>query len=94
MLAGATALGATFAYKKAVMDVAPVAECASGSGLSDKNLVQVMSQVDAGLEKLYRKHPTMEQVKVSHGLRGIRYFLEFPIVGKNVDAFSLLTSTQ
>ena len=52
-----------------------------------------MSKVDAGLEKLYKKYPRMEQVKVSHGLRGIRYFVEFPIVGKNVDAFSLLTST-
>ena len=52
-----------------------------------------MGQVDAGLEKLYKKHPTMERVKVTHGLRGIRYFVEFPIVGKNVDAFSLLTST-
>jgi|TARA_B110000285_G_scaffold233990_1_gene309457 hypothetical protein len=36
----------------------------------------------------------MEKVKVSHGLRGIRYFVEFPIAGKNIDAFSLLTATQ
>jgi len=39
LLAGAAALSATFAYKKTVMDLAPVAECAVGSGLSDKNLV-------------------------------------------------------
>jgi hypothetical protein len=52
-----------------------------------------MDKVDAGLEKLYRQYPNMQQVKVSHGLRGIRYFVEFPIVGKHVDAFSLLTTT-
>lgn len=28
------------------------------------------------------------------GLRGTRYFIEFPITGKNVDAFSILASTQ
>lgn len=36
----------------------------------------------------------MPNVKISSGLRGVRYYIEFPIVGKNVDAFSLLTSTQ
>ena len=27
-------------------------------------------------------------------MRGIRYFLEFPIVARHVDAFSLLTATN
>jgi hypothetical protein len=36
----------------------------------------------------------MPNVKISSGLRGVRYFVEFPIIGRNVDAFSLLTSTQ
>ena len=92
LLAGVTALTAAFAYKHKMLDLAPVAECATA--FQDKNLIQVMEKVDAGLEKLYKQYPEMAQVKVSHGLRGIRYFVEFPIVGKNIDAFSLLTATQ
>ena len=40
-----------------------------------------MKKVDEGLDDLYRKYPGMQKVKVNHGLRGIRYFVEFPIVG-------------
>jgi len=68
-----------------------VAECQAN--FTDKNLTQVMDKIDEGLEELYKKYPGMPKVKVNHGLRGVRYFVEFPIVGKNIDAFSLLTST-
>ena len=33
-------------------------------------------------------------MKIDSGLRGTRYFIEFPIVTKNFDAFSLLNSTK
>jgi len=36
----------------------------------------------------------MEDVKVNYGLRGTKYFAEFNVIGKNVDAFSLLASCQ
>jgi len=52
-----------------------------------------MEKVEVGLEELYKKYPGMPKVKISHGLRGVRYFVEFPIVARNIDAFSLLTST-
>jgi len=59
-----------------------LAECASSQGaFSDKNLQLVMKKVDEGLDDLYSKYPGMQKVKVNHGLRGIRYFVEFPIVG-------------
>jgi len=53
-----------------------------------------MDKVHTGVAELKEKHPGMPDVKVSSGLRGVRYYIEFPIVGKNVDAFSILTSTQ
>lgn len=53
-----------------------------------------MEKINHGLEALFEKYPNMRRVNVSSGLRGVRYFLEFPIVAKNVDAFSLLTSTN
>ena len=52
-----------------------------------------MDKVNAGVQDLKTKYPGLPDVKISHGLRGVRYYIEFPIVGKNVDAFSLLTST-
>ena len=40
------------------------------------------------------KNPTLQGPKLSSGLRGTRYFIEFPIEGENVDAFSILISVQ
>ena len=67
------------------------AECAS---FSDKVLDATMDKINAGVEEVISKNPGMQKVKISSGLRGVRYFIEFPIVGHNVDAFSLLSSTQ
>jgi len=36
----------------------------------------------------------MEKVKIQSGLRGTKYYIEFPIVAENVDAFSLLTCVK
>lgn len=54
----------------------------------------ITDKVHNGVAELKEKHPGMPDVKVSSGLRGVRYYIEFPIVGKHVDAFSILTSTQ
>jgi hypothetical protein len=66
------------------------AECAP---FKDKLLDGVVDKVNVGVADLKKKYPGMPDVKISSGLRGVRYYIEFPIVGKNVDAFSLLTST-
>lgn len=67
-------------------------EC-SGS-FRDKLLDGVVDKVAVGIDELKVKYPGIPDVKVSSGLRGTRYFIEFPIIGPNVDAFSLLSSTQ
>jgi hypothetical protein len=53
-----------------------------------------MDKVNKGIDELLKKNPNMPKVKINYGLRGIRYFVEFPIIGKNIDSFSLLVNTQ
>lgn len=84
--AGALGTGATLYFMKD-----EEAECAS---FSDKILDTCMEKVNNGVNDLIAKNPGMQKVKISSGLRGVRYFIEFPIVGQNVDAFSLLSTTQ
>ena len=86
--AGAMGTGATLYFMKKADEEA---ECAS---FSDKILDATMDKINAGIDEVIKKNPGMEKVKISYGLRGVRYFIEFPIVGRNVDAFSLLSSTQ
>ena len=52
------------------------AEC----GFTDKNLDEVMLKVNNGIDELYKKYPDMKKTNISSGLRGIRYYIEFPIV--------------
>jgi len=73
-------------YKSKELFSPIVNECAA---LKDPNLDKIMIKVSNGVDKVHEKHPGMKSVKISSGLRGIRYFLEFPIVGQNVDAYSL-----
>lgn len=54
------------------------AECAS---FSDKILDVTMDKINAGVEELIKKNPGMQNVKIASGLRGVRYFIEFPIHG-------------
>ena len=53
-------------------------ECA---GFTDKNLEAIMEKVNKGVEDAIAKNPGMPNVKISSGLLGVRYFIEFPIVG-------------
>ena len=66
-------------------------ECAR---YSDKTLDKALAQVDDGLKDIHLKYPGMKKTNVNYGLRGTRYYIEFPINGKNVDAFSILIATQ
>ena len=67
------------------------AECAA---FRDKHLDAIMSKVEEGIRELIEKNPGMPEVKLASGLRGTRYYIEFPIMARNVDAMSLLTSTK
>ena len=60
----------------------------------DSQLIAVVDKVQDGIDNLYEKNPGMEKVKISSGLRGTKYFIEFPIVAENVDAFSLLNKVK
>lgn len=64
-------------------------ECAK---FTDKHLEGALAKIDSGLRDLTIKYPKLQQPKLNHGLRGTRYFIEFPITGKNIDAFSILAA--
>ena len=53
-----------------------------------------MTKLRSGVDNINKRHPGFQNVKISSGLRGIRYFIEFPIVGRNVDAYSILENTK
>mmetsp|Transcript_13342 Transcript_13342/g.22676 ORF Transcript_13342/g.22676 Transcript_13342/m.22676 type:complete len:353 (+) Transcript_13342:39-1097(+) len=63
------------------------AECAAS--FTDKNLDEVMMKIQKGLDELHERVPSIPSVKITSGLRGVRYFIEFPIVGRNVNAYNL-----
>jgi len=69
------------------------AECA-GSGFSDKNLDDFTDKLGDGIDKLVAENPRIQKVKLVSGLRGTRYFVEFPIAARNFDAYSLLQKVQ
>lgn len=48
-----------------------------------------MGKIQIKLDDLMARNPRTPNVKVNSGLRGVRYFIEFPIVGRNVDALAL-----
>ena len=70
----------------------PVAEASGKHG--DKHLDKAMNQIDDGVKDLLMKHPQMKRPMLSSGYRGTRYYIEFPVTGKNVDAFSILIAIQ
>ena len=60
----------------------------------DKQLEFALNKIDDGIKDLWFKYPTMKKPIISSGVRGTRYFIEFPIQSKNVDAFSILVAIQ
>lgn len=67
-----------------------LAECQ----FSDHHLAGALSKIDKGISDLMEKYPGRPRPKVQSGLRGPKYFIELAIAGKNVDAFSLILSTE
>lgn len=53
-----------------------------------------MVKVEKGVAKLMKKYPGKIRPEIKSGLRGIRFFIEVPIIGHNIDAFSLILSTE
>lgn len=81
-------------YLSLLINPPVTSECAAGV-TSDKQLDIALNKIDNGIKDLLLKYPGMSsnRAMISSGTRGTRYFIEFPITGKNVDAFSLLVST-
>jgi hypothetical protein len=69
---------------------APLSECQ----FSDRFLSAALDKIEQGIDTLMLKYPGSEKPKIKSGLRGPRYFIEFPIAGKQVDAFGLILSTE
>jgi len=53
----------------------------------DRNMGAILDMVDAGIPGLKNKYPDFVKPKLKNGLRGTRYYVEFPIAAKQVDAF-------
>ena len=64
------------------------------AAFKDKNLDEIMQKVQEMQDEFHEKNPQVQPVNIKSGLRGIRYFVEFPIVAQNVDAFSILSLTK
>jgi len=54
----------------------------------------VLDAIDAGIPVLESKYPNFNKPKITYGLRGTRYFVEFPIINKRVDAYNYVTGTE
>jgi len=67
-----------------------VAECEH----RDRNMAQILDMVDAGIAGIQVRHPDFVKPKLKFGLRGIRYYVEFPILAKHIDAFSYILGTE
>lgn len=64
------------------------------AGHTDKQLEHALNRIDDGVKDLVMKYPSMKRPVIKSGVRGTRYFIEFPITQKNVDAFSILIAVQ
>jgi hypothetical protein len=67
---------------------------AANATYRDKQLDFALNRIDDGIKDLCMKYPSMKRPVIKSGVRGTRYFIEFPIQQKNVDAFSILVAIQ
>jgi len=56
----------------------------------DKHLNGCLNKIDLGVEGIKNANPGYKVPKITSGLRGTKYFIEFPIVGRNFDAFKMV----
>jgi len=64
-------------------------QIAEAAAFTDKNLENVMQKIQNKIDEAAERNPRLPRAKISSGLRGTRYFIEFPIIGKNVDSFRI-----
>jgi hypothetical protein len=83
------ALTVGFVYKNMTSRTEMTPEC---TRFSDKHIEAAVAKIDEGIKHLQEKYPTIKRPNLSYGLRGVRYYIEFPIIGRNVDAFSILVA--
>ena len=83
----ATAVALYYFHKRTT----PLSYCSS---ISDKNLDSAISSIEQGMKSLKAKYPSIQRPNLNSGMRGTRYFIEFPMTSRNLDAFSILTSVQ
>lgn len=64
------------------------------SRFSDKHLDGAIAKIEDGIKELELKNPKMPKKAniLNYGLRGTRYFIEFPITGKDVDALAIISA--
>lgn len=79
-----------FAYKCSKLTSTPV----EAAQYTDKQLDFVLNKIDDGIKDLLIKYPRMKRPNIKSGVRGTRYFIEFPIVQKNVDVFPILVAVK
>ena len=61
----------------------PPGECE----FKDKRIVEIIDLVDEGVAKLKEKYPNFDGPNVKFGLRGTKYYVEFPVTAHNVDCY-------
>ena len=61
---------------------------------SDRYLAGAMDKVETGVTELLKQYPGRQKPIVKSGLRGPRYYIEFPLAGKSIDAFGLILGTE
>ena len=57
-------------------------------------MLAALEDIDKGVAELMKKYPGRQKPVLKSGLRGPRYFIDFPLAGKNIDAFSLILGTE
>jgi hypothetical protein len=60
----------------------------------DKNLEAVMEKINDGIDELVRNNPGMPRHHISNGLRGTKYYIEFPFGGPNIDSLTLFKKVE
>ena len=71
-----------------------LAECNFNGNFSDRFLAEILDKIDKGIAELLKKYPGRKKPVIKSGLRGPKYYIEFPIAGRSVDAFGLILTTE
>ena len=59
-----------------------LAECNFNGNFSDRFLAEILDKIDKGIAELLKKYPGRKKPVIKSGLRGPKYYIEFPIAGR------------